>query len=895
MSRALTPGHGPPLRGVLLTYADSAVDLILVTHRAVMGQLSVHRLAADLLGIGSRERYPRTPAQRAPGSGPPAQAVAPGRAAGTSPPSWGLGDRRAGGRFAMHRSSLSGAPGGDPATWLAALSVVVARYTSSGPGYGDEPVTVAAAVPGADSPGDGTAPAQVLVPVRSDVDVTLGELTSGIRAQLASAPGSPAPGASPAAGEPVAGLLFPLPVGGLFGRAAAAVEYIPCLAPAFPLTISVTRDAGDVISLCCYYRLRDFAPAVAGQFARHLAQVYRQAAGTPELAVAAASLFDQREHNRVLALGRPHPPLRTRTARIHDLFAECAGARPDAAALSYGRQHLSYGELDAWSTRLASGLRALGVGDGDRVGVCLERSAALVAALLAVLKAGAVYVPMDPEYPDDRLAYTAEDASLKYVIGVPGRFPAVTGVRVTTPADLADLSTSGPAAPRVSKVTAMHPAYVIYTSGSTGRPKGVVVPHANVAALVDATRADYGLGPGETWTLFHSSAFDFSVWEIWGCLLTGGHLVVVPRWVARSPGEFRNLLVSEKVTILSQTPSAFAQFVEADRREPMDLPIRLIVLGGEPLDTRMLLPWFDRHPESGCRVVNMFGITETTVHVTAQTVTRRHALEASRSVGPPLHGWQVYLLDTAQRLVPPGVTGEIYVGGAGVALGYLNRPELTRERFVPDPFAGGRMYRSGDKGRLRADGALEHLGRIDNQVKVRGFRIELDEIRSVLLEQPAVVAAAVALHHRDPADAAAARIDAYVVLREGSAAEVRRRAARFLPDYMIPATVTELGALPLTTNGKLDVSRLPAQDVPADAETALPAGGFVQDLLATWEKVLGVTAGLDDDFFDLGGNSLFAVRVAAGMRDRGWPPLPVRDIYRSPTIRRLADSAGHPA
>ena len=362
--------------------------------------------------------------------------------------------------------------------------------------------------------------------------------------------------------------------------------------------------------------------------------------------------------------------------------------------------------------------------------------------------------------------------------------------------------------------------------------------------------------------------------------------------------------------MLSQTPSAFAQLLQADQAEPRDLSVRLIVFGGEPLDSRMLLPWFDRHPEADCRVVNMFGITETTVHVTAQTITRQHAIDGSRSVGRALPGWHLYVMDGAQRHVAPGVAGEICVGGAGVALGYLGRPGLTSERFVADPVTGKRMYRSGDKGRLLPDGTLEHLGRLDSQVKVRGFRIELDEIRNVLLELPDVMAAAVVVNRSGPADAAGARIDAYVVLAPGTGTTVglRRQAARILPDYMVPTSITALPALPLTTNGKLDAARLPAPETtPAAAETsgtAEPAestagdqgnGHFARDLQGVWQAVLSGQAGFDDDFFDLGGNSLYAVRVAAAMRDLGWPRIPIREIYQNPTIRRLATFLGHTA
>ncbi|MCQ1582704.1 amino acid adenylation domain-containing protein, partial [Streptomyces parvus] len=575
-------------------------------------------------------------------------------------------------------------------------------------------------------------------------------------------------------------------------------------------------------------------------------------------------------------LDAPASPL-----RIDDAFAAQVAARPDAPALTAGSTTLSYAELDRRAEVLADGLYAHGVRPGDLVGLCLPRSTDLVAAMLAVLKADAVHVPLDPEHPADRRERTARDAGVRLTVEDPA---ALTG---------------HPARPAASRGEPGSAAYVIHTSGSTGRPKGVLVPHANVTALVDAVREDFGLSPDDTWTCFHSAAFDFSVWEVWGALLTGGRLVVVDHWTTRSPEDFHALLVRERVSVLSQTPSAFTQLAAADRVAQEAVGARLVVLGGEPLDARPLLDWFDRHPEDRCRLVNMYGITETTVHVTAATVTRREALAGSRSVGRPLPGWSVRVLDAHGSPVPPGAPGEIVVGGAGVALGYLNRPALTAERFVPDPLdpAGRRLYRSGDLGRLLPDGTLEHLGRIDDQVKVRGFRIEPGEIRHVLLEDPAVSAAAVTVSGGDGDDAAAVRIDAYVVPAPGADEDpgpVRERAARLLPAHMVPATVTVLSALPLTANGKLDPARLPVPGTPRDPGTA-PASPHAASpaaaLAAVWCDVLGVEAiGPDDDFWDLGGNSLYAIRIGTLARERGLPGIPLRQLYLTPTLGALSEA-----
>jgi len=332
--------------------------------------------------------------------------------------------------------------------------------------------------------------------------------------------------------------------------------------------------------------------------------------------------------------------------------------------------------------------------------------------------------------------------------------------------------------------------------------------------------------------------------------------------------------------------------MEVDRERPLPRPPRLVVFGGEPLDTGPLLGWFDRHPEWECRLVNMFGITETTVHVTAQTVTRREALAKSRSVGPALTGWHVYVMDGRARLAPPGVAGEIYVGGAGVADRYLNRPELTAQRFLPDPVTDGRMYRSGDRGRLLPDGRLEHLGRLDRQVKVRGHRIELDEVRARLLGAPGVSAAHVVLREAVRGDRASVRIDAYVVLPVFATdlADIRRHLAAFLPSYMMPGTITKLAALPLTANGKLDVARLPEPlPMAARLEVLEEEDGVEGAVRTAWEDLFGLRVGLDDNFFDLGGNSLLAVRLSTALRARGLPSMALRELYLNPTVRRLAD------
>ncbi|KES03020.1 hypothetical protein BU52_32860, partial [Streptomyces toyocaensis] len=817
-------------------------------------------------------------------------------------PAWGLG--RAHGPDEPEVRALplpADHPVTDAVSWTTALGVVLARYE------GVRTTAVAALLPDEAAGGEHLA----LVPVTADGGNTLGTADKELRAHLAAGPArctGELRGALTAAGAAPLGLVLADrdPAADLPG--AECAEYRPFQRPPFPVTVTVERGPAGNRLLRCDFSPRTLSAGIAGRLLRHLREAHRTLVEAPETPVADVRPWEEDDAERLAAHRRSAPLPSFMPRRVDTAIAAIAAARPDAVAVCHERTRLTYGELDRRADRLAHALRALGVAGSDRVGVCLDRSAELIVTLLAVLKAGATYVPMDPAYPEDRLAYTTSDAGLTTVLTDRAGFPGGGTVRVLSPAELEEHAPERCDGPPPSDTGPADPAYVIYTSGSTGRPKGVVVPHVNVLSLMAATADDFALDEDDTWTLFHSSAFDFSVWEIWGCLLTGGRLVVVPYWVSRSPEDFHRLLREERVSVLSQTPSAFAHLVEVERDGADAAPVRLVVFGGEGLDPRMLLPWFDRHPESECRVVNMYGITETTVHVTAQTVTRAEALSGSKSVGHALPGWSVRVADPEGRTLPAGVAGEIRVGGAGVAAHYLNRPELTAERFLTDPRTGEREYRSGDMGRLLPDGRLEHLGRLDSQVKLRGFRIELDEIRSVLLDDPRVTAAAVVLNRADPDDAATAQLDAYVVMDGDDTASVRQRASGFLPEYMVPSTVTALDRMPLTTNGKLDTRRLPApaqaapaapapaapaSAVPASAPGTPPGDAFARTLLDVWAEVLGVPVGPDDNFFDLGGNSLLAMRVGAALRRRGGPTVAMRDLYLRPTIRQLAaDHAG---
>jgi len=435
---------------------------------------------------------------------------------------------------------------------------------------------------------------------------------------------------------------------------------------------------------------------------------------------------------------------------LDQLFSAQVARTPNNVAVIFEEEQLTYAELNDRADALAAELRQHGVGPEVTVGVCMERSIELLVSLLAVLKAGGVYVPLDPSYPQERLRFMIEDAKPAVILTEEGL--SATDYHISDPALIRAFD---PPDPR-------NPCYCIYTSGSTGTPKGVVVTHENVVRLFNATQQWFNFDENDVWTLFHSYAFDFSVWELWGALLFGGRLVIVPYLVSREPEAFYQLLVKERVTVLNQTPSAFRQLMQVEH-DPEDLSLRYVIFGGEALELQSLRPWFERHGDEQPLLVNMYGITETTVHVTYRPIRMTDlALTSGSLIGERIPDLQTYVLDAAQKPVPIGVAGELYVGGAGLARGYLQRPGLTAERFVPHPWgeAGARLYRTGDRGRYLANGELEYLGRIDRQVKVRGFRIELGEIEAALDEHEAVQEAVVVAREDTPGDK---HLVAYVV------------------------------------------------------------------------------------------------------------------------------------
>ncbi|MGB8508751.1 MAG: amino acid adenylation domain-containing protein, partial [Pyrinomonadaceae bacterium] len=540
----------------------------------------------------------------------------------------------------------------------------------------------------------------------------------------------------------------------------------------FDLTMGVA-DRGQGLSLSLEYKTALYTEATISRMLGHFKTLLEGIVAAPDERISELPLMAGDELRQLLVKRAETKPDYRQNICIHQLFEQQVARTPGAVAVVFEQQSLTYDRLNRLANRLARHLRMRGVGPESLVGVMCDRSLEMVVSLLAILKAGGAYVPLDPSHPRERIEMMLEDAGVRVALAQ-GRYSEVlrgAGVDVLELDDWAgsDEETEAAVAEEEnfeSGAVTDNLAYVIYTSGSTGKPKGANITHANITRLFEATREWFNFKADDVWTLFHSYAFDFSVWELWGALIYGGRLVVVPYWVSRSAESFYELLCRERVTVLNQTPSAFRQLMHAEDvlgRSP-ELALRYVIFGGEALELQSLRPWFEKHGDAKPRLVNMYGITETTVHVTYRPLALADLDEAAGSlIGVPIPDLQVYILDQHLQPVPLGVPGEMYVGGDGLARGYLHRPELTATRFVPDLFGqlpGARLYRTGDRARLLACGDIEFLGRVDQQVKIRGFRIELGEIESGINSCPGVRESIVIAREDKPDEK---RLVAYVV------------------------------------------------------------------------------------------------------------------------------------
>ncbi|MCG3754386.1 non-ribosomal peptide synthetase [Amycolatopsis sp. Poz14] len=643
----------------------------------------------------------------------------------------------------------------------------------------------------------------------------------------------------------------------------------------YPLTL--VSALADRLTLRLAYARNQYDEAGASGLLAELKDLLAALVANLDAPVAALAALAPEREAALLASWNPAPAaVSADEGTLVERFLRQARERPDAIAVVWGGEQFTYRAVARRAAGLAEQLRSAGVGREVLTGVLVDRGPQQVIALLACHLAGGAYVPLDPEYPRKRLDYLVSDSQIPTLIST---------------VDLADRIPDGPAVvflagteadPAPPRIDPADLAYVIYTSGSTGEPKGVLVPHRNAARLFDATRSWFGFDAGDVWSLFHSVAFDFSVWELWGALAHGGRLVLVDDLTRRTPAEFACLADRQAVTVLNQTPSAFLPLTEVAG----DLPsLRTVVFGGEALAADRLSHWAGLHDLDRPRLVNMYGITETTVHVTGHPVGAADLDPAAGSViGRPIPDLRVYLLDENLRPVPAGRTGELHVGGAGPARGYLRRPGLTAQRFLPDPYgpAGTRMYRTGDLARALPDGTFVYLGRADDQIQVRGHRVEPAEIEAALRAHPHVTGAHVRL--RDD------QLVAYLTAG-GEVGDLREHLARRLPRHLFPAHCVVVDEFPLTVHGKIDPAALPEPGRErSGVETAAPRTPVQEVVAGVWQQLLGVeNVGIHDDFFALGGHSLIAAQVHARLRAVFGVDVPLRVLFAHPTVAELAE------
>jgi amino acid adenylation domain-containing protein/non-ribosomal peptide synthase protein (TIGR01720 family) len=656
--------------------------------------------------------------------------------------------------------------------------------------------------------------------------------------------------------------------------------------------LSLVAAGGPRLFLRFVYEQDRFDEEAIARLEGHLAQILEAIAAEPARRLSELRILTAAERRQAVVDWNQTDAEYPREAGIHELFERQAAKTPDVVALSFGAAQLTYGELNARANRLAHHLRRHGVGLETRVGICTERSAEMVVGLLGILKAGGVYVPLDPSYPKDRLAFMIEDSRVPVLVSqerMLATLPEHGARMVCLDRDGDEVSAESDANPG-SGAGGDSLAYVIYTSGSTGIPKGVAIPHRAVNRLVIHT--DYvQLEPGDRVAQASNASFDAATFEIWGALLTGARLIGISREVTLSPRDLAEELRRSEVTTLFLTTALFNQVA---REEPQAFSsLKHLLFGGEAVDPDRVRSL--RRGGNVGRLLHVYGPTETTTFATWHLVNDVAEGATTVPIGRPIANTRMYVLDGRLDPVAVGIPGELYLGGDGLARGYLGHPELTAEKFVPDPFsvAGGeRLYRTGDLVRQRADGAIEFLGRVDHQVKLRGFRIELGEIESMLARHEGVQDAVVVLREDEAGDK---RLVAYVVAAEGTAsetAELRDLLARNLPEYMVPSAFVFLEALPLNANGKVDRGGLPAPEARAHSGHALvpPRNDLEREIAAIWREVLHLDeVGVDDNFFDLGGHSLSLLRVHGHLRAR-LPHAEVKivDLFEYPTIAALA-------
>ena len=659
----------------------------------------------------------------------------------------------------------------------------------------------------------------------------------------------------------------------------------------YDLNLSLQKTAGGLCGTVVY-NTDIYDDYKIEQMMRHLEVMLDAVTSNPDGRIADVVLLSEAEEYQQLVTWNSTEAAYPNDKTIHRLFEEQASRTPEKIAIVDGETSLTYRALDERANQLAHYLQTQGIAPDNLIAVYLKKSADMIVALLAILKAGAGYLPLNPEFPEERLRFMLEDSRAAHLITTA---PQISNLPEQIPSLIlldrdSETIAAQPAAAPACDAGPDNLAYCIYTSGSTGRPKGVLLEHKNVVRLMLNDKLQFDFNEDDVWTMFHSYSFDFSVWEMYGALLYGGKLVLVSEREMKDPSLFLSLLIDERVTALNQTPSAFNNLAnEALKRGTTDLALRYVIFGGEELHPIQLKEWKNAQP--AVKLINMYGITETTVHVTFKEITEREIEENVSNIGIPIPTTTTYIVDANLRLLPVGVPGEICVGGGGVSRGYLDREELTRQKFIQNPYRPDeRIYRSGDLAKLLPNGEMVYLGRIDDQVQIRGFRVELGEVCSHLLEHPAVAKAEIIARqlHSDTLE-----LVAYVEpCAEVKVTELRNHLSQTLPYYMVPSVFVMMKSLPMTSNGKVDRRALPAPEhgrPDLEGNFAAPRTVVEEMLAGIWMQVLKLErVGVSDSFFDLGGHSLLATQVISRIREAFQLDIPLRALFEEPTIEALA-------
>ncbi|MDP4179622.1 MAG: amino acid adenylation domain-containing protein [Bacillota bacterium] len=653
----------------------------------------------------------------------------------------------------------------------------------------------------------------------------------------------------------------------------------------FDITLEAVEKNG-ILNFKLEYCAALFRKEKMQMFAIHFTNILKEITDNPHIKISDIDILTKEEKKTILNEFNKTDAMYPADLTIHQLFENQAEKNPDNIAVVFEKKQLTYKELNEKANQLARLLCKKGVKSDSIVAIMFDRSIEMIVGILAVLKAGGAYLPIDPEYPPDRIGFMLNDSETnilltheKYAFDI--RFDGEI-IKVD------EAVYNGEVSNLENKNSSNDLAYIIYTSGTTGKPKGVMIEHRNVVRLLFNDKFQFDFKETDIWTMFHSYCFDFSVWEMYGALLYGGKLVVVPKMTARDPKQYLSLLKEHKVTVLNQTPTAFYNLaLEETYNEEKELKIRYVIFGGEALSPAMLKEWRNKYKDS--RFINMYGITETTVHVTYKEITDKEIESNISNIGKPIPTLTTYIMDAHMQLVPVGAAGELCVGGAGVGRGYLNRPELTSLKFAQNPYKPGeRIYRSGDLARYLPDGEMEYLGRIDQQVKIRGHRIELGEIESLLLKHEAIKEAVVIPRDEEGIP----YLCAYMVTeKELLTDEIRGYLGKGLPKYMIPSYFINLQSIPLTPNGKLDRKALPKPDskIFALKQYEEPRNPLEKEMVRIWEEVLGLQGiGINQSFFTLGGDSIKAIKLVSRMNDSLGSNMNIEDIYLNQQIKELS-------